>query len=191
MVLFWQVSVECRVSSVEFRGLELRAHAVVSPFPLVCSRSPKNKHAEEEEVEKREKKEGKNSPSRSLASFFPLFSLALLFRPLNLPSLSLSLSLAPQSRPSPSTAIHTHGISPRHRDRESARRRRTHAVAVAFFPISFTRKPALAFFSTDDDGDNDERPTAKRRKWTAVAAPSLASCISIAPCLVECIMRND
>ena len=86
------------MSSVEFRGLELRAHAVVSPFPLFCSRSPKNKHGEEEEVEKREKKEGKNSPSRSLASFFPLFSLALLFRPLNLPSLSLSRpSIAPIS----------------------------------------------------------------------------------------------
>ena len=188
MVLFWQVSVECRVSSVEFRGLELRAHAVVPPFPLFCSRFPKNKHAEEEEVEKREKKREKtlllarsppSSPSSRSHCFFGL-------------SISrLSLSLAPQSRPSPSTAIHTHGISPRHRDRESARRRRTHAVAVAFFPISFTRQPALAFFSTDDDGDNDERPTAKRRKWTAVAAPSLASCISNAPCLVECIMRND
>ena len=179
-------NVECRVSSF---GVWSFARTLLSPPSLCFARALRRTSTPKKKRSRRGKKRGKNSPSRSLASFFPLFSLALLFRTLNLPS--LSLSLAPQSRPPPSTAIHTHGISPRPRDRESARRRRTHAVAVAFFPISFTRKPALAFFSTDDDGDNDERPTAKRRKWTAVAAPSLASCISNAPCLVECIMRND
>ena len=181
-------NVECRVSSF---GVWSFARTLLSPPSLCFARAlrrtstPKKKRSRRGK-KKREKtlllaRSPPSSPSSRSHCFFGL----------SISRLSLSLSLAPQSRPSPSTAIHTHGISPRHRDRESARRRRTHAVAVAFFPISFTRKPALAFFSTDDDGDNDERPTAKRRKWTAVAAPSLASCISNAPCLVECIMRND
>ena len=181
---------ECRMSSVECRvsGFGASRARCCLPLPSVLLALSEEQARRRRRGREEGKKEGKtlllarsppSSPSSRSHCFFGL-------------SISrLSLSLAPQSRPPPSTAIHTHGISPRHRDRESARRRRTHAVAVAFFPISFTRKPALAFFSTDDDGDNDERPTAKRRKWTAVAAPSLASCISNAPCLVECIMRND
>ena len=183
---------ECRMSSVECRvsGFGASRARCCLPLPSVLLALSEEQARRRRRGREEGKKRGKKLSFSLARLLLPPLLARIAFSASQSP-VSLSLSLAPQSRPSPSTAIHTHGIFPRHRDRESARRRRTHAVAVAFFPISFTRKPALAFFSTDDDGDNDERPTAKRRKWTAVAAPSLASCISNAPCLVECIMRND